>query len=181
VLSLIVRRERVAGLVEDDRVQRGAVMMRPARWLVLASTMPEPSKTQHFLDAYRAAFEAFDVEAIVDLFSYPCQITSDAGEVTVTTVGSREAWVPQVERLVSAYREIGVRSAAFLELHVIELSARLAQVTVRWALADGKGRSIYDFEASYSLADHGNGMRITAITHNEMPRLRAAIEDKRRG
>jgi hypothetical protein len=88
------------------------------------------------------------VEAIVDLFSYPCQITSDAGEVTVTTVGTREAWVPEVERLVSAFREIGVRSAAFLELYVIELTSRLAQVTVRWALADGKGRSIYDFEAS---------------------------------
>ena len=29
------------------------------------------------------------------------------------------------------------------------------------------GRSIYDFEASYSLADHGNGMRIAAIAHNE--------------
>jgi hypothetical protein len=156
-------------------------MMKPTRRLVLASTMPESSKTQHFLDAYRAAFEAFDVEAIVDLFSYPCQITSDAGEVTVTTVGTREAWVPQVQRLVSAYREIGVRSAVFLELHVIELTSRLAQVTVRWALADAKDRPIYDFEASYSLADHGNGMRITAVTHNEMPRLRAAIEDKRPG
>jgi hypothetical protein len=64
---------------------------------------------------------------------------------------------------------------------VIELSSRLAQVTVRWALANGKDRSIYDSEASYSLADHGNGMRIAAIAHNEMPRLRAAIEDRRRG
>jgi hypothetical protein len=78
-------------------------MMKPTRWLVLASRMPEPSKTRHFLDAYRGAFETFDVEAIADLFSYPCQITSDAGEVTVTTVGAREAWVPQVERLLSAY------------------------------------------------------------------------------
>ena len=75
--------------------------------------MPEPSRTRRFLDAYRAAFEAFDVEAIADLFSYPCQIASDAGEVTVTTVATREAWVPQVDRLVSAYRAIGVRSAAF--------------------------------------------------------------------
>lgn len=64
---------------------------------------------------------------------------------------------------------------------MIELTSRLAQVTVRWAVADGKGRSVYDFEASYSLADHGNGMRITAIAHNEMPRLRAAIEEKRPG
>jgi hypothetical protein len=93
------------------------------------------------------------------------------------TVGTRQAWAPQIERLVSAYREIGVRSIAFGQLHVIELTSRLAQVTVRWTLADGKGRSIYDFEASYSLADHGNGMPIAAIKHNEMPRLRAAVEN----
>jgi hypothetical protein len=88
------------------------------------------------------------------------------------TVGTRQAWAPQIERLVSAYREIGVRSTAFGQL-----TSRLAQVTVRWTLADGKGRSIYDFEASYSLADHGNGMPIAAIKHNEMPRLRAAVEN----
>ena len=115
------------------------------------------------------------VEAIADLFSYPCQIASDAGEVTVTTVATREAWIPQVGRLVSAYRAIGVRSAAFTELHAIELTSRLAQVTVRWTLADGMGRSIYDFEASYSLADYGNGMRIAAIAHNEALRLRASL------
>ena len=137
--------------------------------------MPEPSRTRRFLDAYRAAFEAFDAEAIADLFSHPCRIASDAGEVTVTTVATYEAWVPQVERLVSAYRAIGVRSAAFTELHAIELTSRLAQVTVRWTLADGMGRSIYDFDASYSLADHGNGMRIAAIAHNETLRLRASL------
>lgn len=98
---------------------------------------------------------------------YPCQIASDAGEVPVTTVATHEAWVPQVERLVSAYRATGVRNAAFTELHAIELTSRLAQVTVRWTLADGMGRSIYDFEASYSVADHGDGMRIAAIAHNE--------------
>src|SRR5215217_7191010 len=114
--------------------------------------MPEPSRTRRFLDAYRAAFEAFDVEAIADLFCYPCQLASDAGEVTVTTVATRDAWLPQVERLVSAYRAIGVRSAAFSELHAIELTSRLAQVTVRWTLADEMDRSIYDFDASYSLA-----------------------------
>jgi hypothetical protein len=53
--------------------------------------MAERGTVGRFLDAYRAGFEAFDVDTIVDLFSYPCQITSDAGEITVTTVGTREA------------------------------------------------------------------------------------------
>jgi hypothetical protein len=136
----------------------------------------ERSTVEHFLDAYRAGFEAFDVEAIVDLFSYPCQITSDAGEVMVTTVRAREAWVPEIDRLVAAYRGIGVRTVEVLELHATELTSLLAQVTVHWALVDGEGRSIYDFAASYTLADRGDGMRITAIAHNEVPHLRAAVE-----
>ncbi len=139
------------------------------------------SKAHHFLDAYRTAFEAFDVPAIADLFSYPCQATSDAGEIAVTMVSSLEAWLPQIERLVAAYRAIGVRSAHVLELQVIELTPRLAQATVHWGLADQGGEPIYEFDASYTLADHGDGMRITAIAHNETPRLRAAIERQRRG
>jgi hypothetical protein len=141
--------------------------------------MVERSTVEHFLDAYRAGFEAFDVEAILDLFSYPCQITSDAGGVTVTTVGSRAAWVPQVDRLVAAYREIGVRTAEVLELQLMELTSLLSQVTVHWRLADGEARSLYDFDASYTVADRGDGMRITAIAHNEIPRLRAAVERQR--
>lgn len=145
----------------------------------MGSTMVERSPVEHFLDAYRAGFEAFDAEAIVDLFSYPCQITSDAGEVTVTTVATREAWVPQVDRIVAAYREIGIRRAEVLELHATELTSLLSQATVHWALADGEGRSIYDFDASYTLADRGDGLRITAIAHNELPHLRAALERQR--
>jgi hypothetical protein len=156
-----------------------AVLTSTARWLPVDSAVVERSTVQHFLDAYRAAFEALDVEAIVDLFSYPCQITSDAGEVTVTRVATRAAWVPQIDRLVAAYREIGVRTAEVLEFDVMELTSRLAQVSVHWRLGDGEGRSIYDFDASYTVADRGDGLRITAIAHNEVPRLRAAVERQR--
>jgi hypothetical protein len=144
--------------------------------------MGEPSAVQDFLDAYRRAFEAFDVPALVDLFSCPCQITSDADRVVVTDVPSRDAWIPQIERLVAAYRAIGVRSAEVLELHVDELTPRLAQATARWRLVDGDGQPLYEFDASYTLGDLGEGMRITAIAHNETPRLRARIEarDERR-
>jgi hypothetical protein len=145
----------------------------------LESAVVERYTVQHFLDAYRAGFEAFDVEAIVDLFSYPCQITSDAGEVTVTRVATRAAWVPQIDRLVASYREIGVRTAEVLEFQVMDLTPVLAQVSVHWRLADGEGRSIYDFEASYTVAERGDGLRITAIAHNEMLRRRAAVERRR--
>jgi hypothetical protein len=143
--------------------------------------MHEPSAVQRCLDAYRAAFKAFDVSAIADLFSYPCQITTDVGEIEVTTVPTREAWVPQLERLVGAYRMIGVRSAEFMELSTSELTSRLAQATVHWGLVDADGQRLYDFTASYTLADRGEGLRIIAIAHNETPLLRAVLGRQRPG
>jgi hypothetical protein len=119
------------------------------------------------------------VPAIADLFSYPSQLASDADELVVTTVATREEWIPQLERLVAAYRALGVRAAEVLGLHVMEFAPRLAQATVHWGLVDAQGRRIYDFEASYTLADLGEGMRITAIAHNETPRLRASLERQR--
>jgi hypothetical protein len=137
------------------------------------------STIQEFLGAYRTAFEAFDVAAIADLFSYPCQITSGDAEIAVATIPNRQAWVPQIERLVAAYRAIGVWSAEVLMLQVVEFTPRLAQAAVRWGLVDREGGRIYDFDASYTLADLGQGLRITAIAHNETPRLRASIEHLR--
>lgn len=50
-----------------------------------------PERIEDFLEAYRNAFEAFDASAVADLFVYPAQITSDAGEKPVTTVTNETA------------------------------------------------------------------------------------------
>jgi hypothetical protein len=138
--------------------------------------MAGDSSIQAFLDSYQRAFEAFDAVAIVDQFCYPCQITSDAGEITVTIVPTREAWIPQIERLVGTYRAIGVHAAEQVELRLNELTPRLAQAAVRWRLVDRDGRQLYEFDASYTLADFGHGFRIGAIAHNEAPQLNALLE-----
>ena len=95
-------------------------------------------------------------------------------ERPVTAVADRQAWTGHLERLLGTYREIGVRSAAILEAQVTELSPRLVQATVRWRLLDQAGGRIYDFDASYTLLDVGQGMQLAAIAHNETARLRAA-------
>lgn len=135
--------------------------------------------TDEFLEAYRRAFAAFDVQAVADMFAYPCQITSGADEAEVRIVPGREAWLPELERLVGAYRTIGVTAAEILDRRTTELAPGLAQVVVRWALRDRAGARIYDFDAAYTLADLGDGPRITAIAHNETPRLRAALTARR--
>ncbi|MEO6349457.1 MAG: hypothetical protein ABIP53_02300 [Candidatus Limnocylindrales bacterium] len=138
-------------------------------------TMGEMAKVREFFDAYRTAFETFEAAAIADLFYYPCQITSDAGAISVVTVPSRDAWLPQLERLIEAYRSIGVRSAEVIELQVFELTPQLAQASITWRLVDEERKPLYDFDAAYTLADPGTGLRITAIAHNETPRLGAAL------
>lgn len=140
---------------------------------------PERYEIEEFLDAYSDAFEAFDASAVADLFTYPCQITSDAGERPVTIVADREAWADQLERLLDTYREIGVRSAEILDTQVTELSPRLSLATVRWRLRDQAGARIYDFDASYTLLDVGQGTQLAAIAHNETTRLRAALAQTR--
>jgi len=138
------------------------------------------SGPDEFLETYRRAFAAFDAEALADMFAYPCQLTSDAGEITVTTVPTRDAWLPQLERLLAAYRTIGVSAAEILELRTTELTPQLTDVVARWALFDREGERIYEFDAAYTLGDLGQGLRITAIAHNETPRLRASLEARRR-
>jgi hypothetical protein len=142
-------------------------------------TTRQRSSVQEFLDAYRAGFHEFDVAAIAGLFSYPCQITGGEPEIALATIPDRNVWIPQLERLLAAYRAIGVHTAEVLTLQVVELTPRLAQAVVHWVLLDQKRTAIYDFDASYTLADFGQGMRITAIAHNETPRLRAAIDRRR--
>ena len=141
--------------------------------------MSEQPIVYGFLDVYRAAFESLDVSAIEELFSYPCLITSDADLIEVTVVYAREDWLPQLERLVAAYRAIGVRSADPLDVRVTAFSSRLIQATVRWRLSGQGGAPLYEFAASYTLADLGAGLRITAIAHDEASRLRTLVSAAR--
>lgn len=138
------------------------------------------SEIEDFFDTYRTAFAAFDAAATADLFAYPVQITSTNGQVSVTAIPTREAWLPQIERLVGLYRELGVRIAEIHELQAIELAPRLAAAVVRWGLVDEQGKRVYEFDAVYTLADLGEGLRITAIAHNETRQLRARMDKTQR-
>lgn len=137
------------------------------------------SRAHRFLDAYRQAFEAFDASAIAELFLYPCHVTSDTDKIEVAPISSREEWLPQIERLIGAYRAIGVRSADARRIEVVELTRLLAHATVRSAVVDEADETIYEFDAAYTLAGDGDDVRISALAHNEVPRLRAALERRR--
>lgn len=139
------------------------------------------SAADAFVESYRAAFERMDVAAIVDHFAFPCHITSDAGEIGVMVIAGNAEWATAIEQLAGMYRAIGVSSVHVLDRAVTELSPRLTQVFVRWALYDGSRAKLYSFEAAYTVASIGGALRITAISHNEIPRYRECLVRIRSG
>ncbi len=149
-----------------QRSQKGA--------LIKGMSKPLPG-VNAFMESYRAAFERLDAPAIADHFAYPSHITSDTGEIVLIPVAAKYDWIGKLEQLLGMYRAIGVTSARVLDLAATELSPRLFLAILHWELYDGSGRSLYDFEATYTLAEIDGILRIAAISHNEIPRYRACI------
>jgi hypothetical protein len=135
-----------------------------------------------FFESYRAEYERGDASAISAHFAFPLHVTSDAGEaadakggIVVTHVGSRDEWVGQVDRLLAAYRSVGVASAQVVELSTFELTPQLFEAVLRWELQDAIGKQVYRFDAAYTLAQIDGALRITALAHNERPQLQALL------
>lgn len=137
--------------------------------------MPDRAAAEAFVDAYRRTFETFDVAAIAACYAFPVQVVGEADGVSVASVPSADAWVPQVERIVGAYRLLGVAGATVARLDVDEVTPGIAHATVTWSLRTAAGDGVYDFTASYTLADLPEGTRIVAVAHDETPKLLAAV------
>jgi hypothetical protein len=128
-----------------------------------------------FLHAYRAAFESFDAERIVDCFAFPFQLTSDADQVSIVSVPAPDAWKAQVTTLLAAYRMIGVTSAYPVEIRVTVISPSVLMARVHWRLLRADQSTVYQFHGNYTIVLLADALRISAIVHDETPRLRAAV------
>ncbi|HEX6339052.1 MAG TPA: hypothetical protein VFZ85_19010 [Jiangellaceae bacterium] len=135
-----------------------------------------------FFESYRAEYERGDASAISAHFAFPLHVTSDPGEdgnaeveVVLAHVASRDEWVSQINRLLAAYTKIGVGSARIAEQATHKLSPRLFQAVLRWELHDAHGDLLYHFDAAYTLAAIDGSLRITALAHNEQPKLLALL------
>lgn len=122
--------------------------------------LPQPAPAvMAFFESYRTAFQRLDALAVTDHFAFPLHITSETGDAVI--VAGRQDWLAQVERLVAMYRAIGFGSAQATRLEAAELSPRLFQSFVHWALYDTNGASLYDFAATYTLPRGDEALRIT--------------------
>jgi len=133
-------------------------------------------EAKRFFESYRDAFGRRDAGAIADHFAYPAHVASDSGQVMLSPVTSRREWASQIQQLLQMYQQIDFDSAHVLAVSVRELSARLMQACVHWALDDIHGTRLYDFEAIYTLGRFGGEWKIVAMSHNELPRYWACLE-----
>jgi hypothetical protein len=133
-----------------------------------------------FVDSYRSAFERLDAAGIADHFAYPSHITSDAEAITLVPMATKQDCLAAVEKVLAMHRQLGAPSGAVHDLWITEFSPRLAQASLRMEVRDATARTLYDFEATYTLARIDGAWRITAIAHNQIPRLLACLARRER-
>ena len=134
-----------------------------------------------FLDAYRSAFEHRDIDAIVDLFAFPCHVTGDGDPASLEIATNREEWKPVIQRIFDAYERIGVDTATIENVSTDNVSPRLAVVRVAWHLKNADGATLYEFTSVYTLAEVEGRRRVSAVAHDELPKLRACLKRVGRG
>ena len=137
------------------------------------TTTDLPTQITAFFESYRTAFERQDAAAIADHFAYPGLVTSDAGAITLVPITNRQEWLSKLEQLLGMYRAINVGTAHVLDLTVIEISPRLAQASLHWALQTAAGERLYDFVAIYTVAQTDGAFHITALAPKDMPQYQA--------
>src|SRR3979411_1886392 len=80
-----------------------------------------------FLEAYASAFQRLDKDAVADRYAYPAHVVTYNGGVRLLAVPTRDAWTAVIERILQMYGAMGVRTAAMVDLRVIDISPTVAQ------------------------------------------------------
>jgi len=130
------------------------------------------------LDAYFDAYQRDHIDEILDWFLLPCHVVSDADNVVLTPLATKEACRVGVERVLNWHRDLGVKRRRIVKQLIIELSPRVSCVDVKVDIEDCAGGKLYDFEAVYTFVRSGSAWRVAAITHNQIPRLLSCVHAK---
>ena len=128
-----------------------------------------------FFTSYCTAFIRQDASAIIKLYADTVHVSSDTGDDVSVRVVTAAEWRQTIDRLLQMYRAIDFGSAEALALANDQMSSRLVQARVRWALYDKAVKPLYEFDAMYTLARHTEVFRITAIANNEIPQYQRCL------
>ena len=132
-----------------------------------------------FLEAYASAFQRSDKDAVADRYAYPVDVVTYNGGVRLLAIQSREGWLAVVERILGMYTAMGVRRAAMGDLPVVNISSQVVQARLVWALRGDGDKPLYEFEASYTLAQIDGELKIVqVISENEQPKFQGVMRER---
>ena len=134
---------------------------------------------QEFVERYRTAFTQADLSALIDCFAFPLQVVSVIDGEALNSVAYVEDWSAVLERLLSAYKRLGVTDCVPRAVEISEPMDAVAVVRVHWALHREDREPLYDFTAVYTLALATGRLRIVALAHDELPKMQAAMQRPR--
>jgi hypothetical protein len=129
---------------------------------------------QELIEHYRGAFTRGDLPALVEFFGFPLHVVSVAVAASVS-VAQKDEWAGRLERLLDMYQQLGVMGAVPLTVEVSQPMEAVALVQVHWDLRGNGDRPIYDFNAVYTIVRTDGQLRIVSIAHDELPKLRTAL------
>ena len=81
-----------------------------------------------------------------------------------------------LKRLLGAYQRLGVTDVVPLAVEITEPMDAVAVILVHWALERTNREPVYDFTAVYTIALSAGRLRIVALAHDELPKVRAALQ-----
>lgn len=122
-----------------------------------------------FLDRYRRALAAEDLDALVELVHVPCLIMGPQVHAVLSESELRDALQQQLQR----QREVGVAEGRFEVLGHRRIEARYLTVDVGWEMRDAAGAVVWEFAVMYTLTAPERGWRIVSVAPLE-PALAAA-------
>jgi len=133
-----------------------------------------------FLD-YRRHFEIGDAEQVADFYRFPLHYYREDGSKLAI---SRQDFVQQVDKLLSAYRRLDVNQILGTVTDVNELNESSSLATLNWILLcpqGDKSAELYSAITRYLLGDTEDGLKIDGlILVDEAEKIRGAVRARRR-
>jgi hypothetical protein len=118
--------------------------------------LPVPSSESpafdRFMSLYGAAFDAYDLETIMEYYNTPCFIYKDGSAIFLPDASHKRDYF---QDLLRRLRAAEVHHSDMPSLAVTMLGASSAVVTVRWVSKKEDGSVVWDFFDSYYLARFG--------------------------
>lgn len=130
---------------------------------------------------YRRHFETGDAEQIANFYRFPLYYYQENGNKRVVL---QDEFVQQVQKLLNAYRRLGVSQIVGTVTDVIELNASGSLASLNWLLLRPEGEKtapVYSATTRYLMCEAEGDLKIDGlILVDETAKIRGAARARRR-